>query len=106
MITISDIAAEKGKQLLESEGKPGWGFRIFLSGSSCCGPSFGMDLIENPIEGDDTVEKNGLKVFIDKNAMPKLEGLEIHFVEEGENSGFVIRGNQPSSCGPSCSSCG
>jgi len=105
MITISDIAAEKGKEVLASEGKHQWGFRVFLAGSSCCGPSFGMDLTENPEEGDKAIEKNGLKVFVDKSALPKLEGMEIHYVEQGENSGFVIRGNQPSSCGSSCSSC-
>ncbi len=107
MVAISDVAAEKGKEILASEGKTDWGLRIFTAGGGCCGPSFGMDITEHPVEGDETLEKNGMKVFVDKTASEKLNGMEIHFVEEGENSGFIIRGTQPSSCGPGCGpSCG
>jgi len=98
MLKISDAAAERGKQILSVEGKSHWGLRVYIAGSSCCGPSFGMDISEHPVEGDDVIEKNGLKIFIDKTASEKLSGMEIHFVEEGENCGFVIRGNQPPSC--------
>jgi Fe-S cluster assembly iron-binding protein IscA len=97
MITITDFAAEKGKAILTAEGKPEWGLRVYLSGSSCCGPAFGMDLNEHPSEGE-------------KGASEKLKGMEIHFMDDGEQQGFVIRGNQPSSCSPQegsgCSSCG
>jgi iron-sulfur cluster assembly accessory protein len=110
MVAITDLAAEKGKEILTAEGKPDWGLRIYMAGSSCCGPSFGMDLIENPLKGDKTVEKNGMKVFVEKEASEKLDGLEIHYLKDGEQQGFVIRGNKPSSCspdaGPGCSSCG
>jgi iron-sulfur cluster assembly accessory protein len=108
MVMLSDSAIEKSKQILSAEGKPEWGLRIFIAGNSCCGPSFGMDINEHPMENDEIIEKNGLKVFVDKNAAEKLNGMEIHFAESGENSGFIIRGNQPSSCSPDsgCSSCG
>jgi iron-sulfur cluster assembly accessory protein len=105
VIKISDEAAEKAKEILAAEGKAGSGLRIFLAGSSCCGPSFGMDISDNPDDNDETFEKNGLKVFVDKTASEKLNGMEIHFVSEGDQQGFVVRGNTPSSCGPSCSSC-
>ena len=105
MIKISDEAAEKAKEILIAEGKTDSGLRIFLAGGGCCGPSFGMDISEKPAESDETFEKNGLKVFVDKTASEKLNGMEIHFVSEGEQQGFVVRGNAPSSCGPSCSSC-
>lgn len=110
MVTISDLAAEKGKAILTAEGKPQWGLRVYLAGSSCCGPSFGMDLNEHPLQGDEIIEKGGLRVFLDKGASEKLDGMEIHFIDDGEQQGFVIRGNQPSSCNPQggsgCSSCG
>ena len=73
MLKISDIAAEKAKEILKAEGKEGWGLRVFIHGSGCCGPSYGMDLDENPAEGDETVEKNGLKVFVDKDASASLK---------------------------------
>ncbi len=106
MLKISDTAAEKGKQILTAEGKADWGLRVYMANSSCCGP-FGMDVNEHPSKDDKIIEKNGLKVFIDKNAFEKLSGMEIDFVETKEGSGFILKGGpQQQSGGHSCSSCG
>ncbi len=107
MLTISDAAAEKGKQILTAEGKADWGLRVYMAGSSCCGPSFGMDINEHPSKDDEVIEKNGLKIFIEKNASEKLNGMEIHFEETKEGSGFTLKGkSQQQSGGHSCSTCG
>jgi len=106
MIKISDVAAEKGKQILSAEGKSDGGLRIYLAGSSCSGPAYGMDLNEHPAEGDEIIEKNGLKVFVDKTAHEKLRGMEIDFIDDGKDQGFVLKGSNPSSCDSGCSSCG
>jgi iron-sulfur cluster assembly accessory protein len=103
-MTISEIAAEKGKQILTAEGKSQGGLRVYLAGGGCCGPSFGMDINEAPADGDEVIEKNGLKVFVEKAALDKLSGMEMDFVQEGESQGFVIRNPQPPSCGPTCGS--
>lgn len=105
MIAISDLAAEKAKEILSAEGKAEWGLRIYTAGNSCSGPSYGMDIDQNPAEGDEVVEKNGLKVFMDKSTSQNLNGVEIDFVDDGERQGFVMNGGQ-SSCGTGCSSCG
>ncbi len=106
MVTISDTAAEKTKEILSAEDKAEWGLRFYTAGTSCCGPSYGIDIVENPIDGDEVIEKNGTKFFIDKDASEKLDGMTIDFVDEGERQGFVLTGGKPS-CGPSCgSSCG
>ncbi|PKL52322.1 MAG: iron-sulfur cluster assembly accessory protein [Nitrospira bacterium HGW-Nitrospira-1] len=109
MLKISDTAAEKTKEILKAEGKEGWGLRVFIHGSGCCGPSYGMDLNENASEGDKIIEKNGLKVFVDKEAAEKLGNKEIDYIKNEQGEGFVINGNEPpaaSSCGSGCKSCG
>ncbi len=107
MVTVSDEAAEKTKEILSTEGKAEWGMRFYTAGSSCCGPSYGIDIVENPADGDEVVEKNGTKFFIEKATSEKMNGMEIHFVDDGQQQGFVLKGNQPSSCGPECGpSCG
>lgn len=106
MITISDVAIEKAKEILEAEGKTEHGLRFYTAGSSCCGPSFGIDIVENPEAGDDVIEKDGLKVFVDKAASEKLDGMELHFIDDGEKQGFTLTGNPPaSSCAPGDSGC-
>ncbi len=115
MLKISDSAAEKAKEILKAEGKEGWGLRIFVQGSSCCGPSYGMDIDEKAAADDDTVEKNGLKVFVNKETSASLADKEIDYVSNDRGEGFVINGGAApscgsgggaaSSCGSGCSSC-
>ncbi len=102
MVSVSDTAAEKTKEILSAEGKAEWGLRFYTAGSSCCGPSYGIDIIENPIDGDKVLEKNGVKFFFEKSAFENLNGMEIHFVDDGQNQGFVINNPNPPSCGPGC----
>lgn len=102
MVTISETALGKAKEILETEGKPQWGFRFYTAGSSCCGPSYGIDIVEEPSKDDDVIEKKGVKVFIEKSASERLNGMEIHYINDGEKEGFVLTGNQPPSCGPGC----
>jgi iron-sulfur cluster assembly accessory protein len=114
VVKISDTAAEKAKEILKAEGKEGWGLRVFVHGAGCCGPSYGMDIDENASEGDETVEKNGLKVFVAKDAFESLSGKEIDYVKTPQGEGFVINGGDApscgsgsqSGCGSGCSSCG
>ncbi|MEJ2697002.1 MAG: iron-sulfur cluster assembly accessory protein [Candidatus Sulfobium sp.] len=106
MLKISDAAAEKALQLLKTEGKEGWGLRVFIHGAGCCGPSYGLDIDQAASEDDETVEKNGLKVFMDKEASQSLSGKEIDYVKTDQGEGFVINSNEPPSCGSGCSSCG
>ncbi len=111
MVTISDTAVLKSKEILAAEGKSECGFRFYTAGSSCCGPSYGIDIVEVAVDGDETLEKDGVKFFIDKDTFETLKGMEIHFIDDGDQQGFVINNPNPdpnaSSCGPSCgSSCG
>jgi iron-sulfur cluster assembly protein len=107
VLKISDTAAEKAKEILKAEGKENWGLRVFIHGSGCCGPSYGMDINEVAGDGDQTVEKNGLRVFLDKEASASLENKEIDYVRTAQGEGFVINSNEPApSCGSGCSGCG
>jgi len=114
MLKISESAAEKAKEILKAEGKEGWGLRIFMQGGGCCGPSYGMDIDEKAGADDDTVENNGLKVFMNKEASASLSDKEIDYVCTDRGEGFVINGGEApscgsgsgaSSCGSGCSSC-
>jgi len=105
VFSISSKAAEKAKLILKNEGKEGWGLRIF-SAEGYFSPSFGLDIDENPQEGDEVLEKDGLKVFMDKQTFDLLSEIELDYYEDEEQEGFILKGPMPS-CGPSCGgSCG
>lgn len=106
MLKVSDTAKEKAKEILKVEGKEGWGLRISIHGAGCCGPSYGLDIDEKASEGDETVEKDGLKLFIDKEAFSSLSDKEIDYIKTEQGEGFIINNNEPPSCSSGCSSCG
>jgi len=104
-MNITDKAAEKAKTVLSSEGKADWGIRIFVAGESCCGPSYGLDLQEEQMPEDEVVEKNGLKVFMDKQTLETLTGRELDYYVGEEGEGFIFKGGV-SACSPGGSACG
>jgi len=104
-MTITDTAAEKAKAILIGEGKSTWGLRIFVAGESCCGPSYGLDMQEDHSPDDEIIEKNGLKVFIDKHTMETLTGRELDYYVGEEGEGFIFTGGV-SACGTGSSACG
>lgn len=104
MLTITDRAVDKAKEILIAEGKDNWGIRIYCAGESCCGPSYGLDINEMPSAGDEVINRDGLKLFIEKFAFERLSGMQIDYYEDIERSGFIITGLAPS-CGSGCSGC-
>lgn len=105
MVTISEIAAEKAKEILNTEGKANWGLRVYTVDGGCH-KGYGMDLDERPAEGDHVIEKNGLKVFMDQQTIDSLSGMEIDYLNENGREGFILTGGQAPSCSSGCSSCG
>lgn len=106
MFNITDKAAEKAKLVLSEEGKDNWGLRIYNAGEGCCGPSFGLDIDENPVAEDEIFEKAGLRVFVDKSCVESLGDMQLDYYDDGERAGFILAGGKVPSCGSDCSSCG
>ncbi|MCL0038136.1 iron-sulfur cluster assembly accessory protein [Thermodesulfovibrionales bacterium] len=106
MMVITDRAAEKAIAILAAEGKDDWGLRVYNDGDGCSGISCGLDIDESPTADDEVIEKNGLRVFVDKNTLSHLSGMQLDYHDSGEKEGFIISGSDASSCRSSCRSCG
>ncbi|MEW6001559.1 MAG: iron-sulfur cluster assembly accessory protein [Nitrospirota bacterium] len=105
MLTVSDAATKKIREVLDAEGMPDWGIRIYYAGQGCCGPTYGLNLQEEQLPSDEIIENNGIKIFVDKEIFGTLSGMELDYYSDGENEGFIFRGGHLPSCGPECSSC-
>jgi iron-sulfur cluster assembly protein len=106
MVTVSDAAAAKTKEILEAEGKGDCGLRFTTAGSSCCGPSYSIDIVDKPVDGDEIIEKNGARFYIEQTTLASIKGMEIDFVDDGQRQGFIFTGGQAPSCSSGgCSSC-
>ena len=90
MITISDIASEKIREILKAEGVPNHGLRVAASGGGCCGPSYEIMIDDKAGDGDTVIEKNGAKLFVDATTAKALDGAELGFVSDERGDGFVL----------------
>ena len=90
MITISDVAADKIKEILKVEGVPDHALRVTASGGGCCGPSYEIMIDDKTGDGDTVVEKNGARVFLDQATTKKLDGAELGYISDERGEGFVL----------------
>jgi iron-sulfur cluster assembly accessory protein len=90
MITISENAAGKFKELLEEEGRADIALRVAVQPGGCSGLRYAMYLDDQLTEKDVAEEQFGVRVVIDKMSVPYLSEAKIDFVDTLEASGFTI----------------
>jgi len=100
MIGLTERAAEKVKEFIKDENKPGCGLRLAVVGGGCSGFSYQLGLDEKAGEGDQVFENHGVKVFVDPNSYGYLKDTEVDFVETALGGGFAFKNpNSKGSCG-------
>ena len=99
MVTLSDVAAEKLRAILVEEKAEEKGLRIRVVPGGCSGFSYDM-IFDDKAEGDQVFEAAGVRLLVDGDSMPLLEGATIDFKEEIGHEGFTINNpNAKSGCG-------
>jgi len=100
MITISDSAKTKIKDLLLEENNPNLALRTFVQGGGCSGFSYGFTFDDIVNEDDFEIPLDEFKVLVDSMSMTYLQGAEIDYKEEIMGSQFSIKNpNATSTCG-------
>ena len=64
MITVTESAAGKIRELLSEEGKLESGLRVFVQGGGCSGFQYGLMIEEGGGVGDQLFESNGVRLFV------------------------------------------
>ena len=99
MISLSPIAATKVQELLTQRGTPEIGLRLGVRGGGCSGNSYFMEFCEAESPGDEVIESNGVKLYVDLKSAVLLGGTEIDYVEGLMGAGFkFINPNVKHSC--------
>jgi len=100
MITISESAKTKIKDILLEENNPKVALRTFVQGGGCSGFSYGFTLDEEINEDDFEIPLDDYKILVDSMSMQYLTGAEIDYKEELMGSSFVIKNpNATTTCG-------
>ena len=100
MITLTDKASTKVKELIEAEGNPELFLRVAVRPGGCSGFSYEMFFDTERSEGDVETEFGGVKVVVDPASGQWLEGASLDYNDGLQGAGFAINNpNAPRSCG-------
>ena len=100
VLEVTAGAVAKIKDLMAARNLENYALRVFVSGGGCSGLQYGMAFEEKAEDFDTVVEANGVRLLVDANSLPYLQGANIDFVDSIMGGGFRIDNpNAVSSCG-------
>ena len=98
-ISLTESAAGRVRQYLDQRGK-GVGLRLGVTKTGCSGYSYVVNYADDVATGDIVFEDKGVKVVVDPEALPLVDGTEVDFVKNGLNEAFSFRNpNVAGECG-------
>ncbi len=103
-VTLTPNAVSNIKRLQVEFEMPGTGLRFGIIGGGCSGYKYVLELEEEPGEGDEVMDFDGVKVFLHQDHHEKLQNSVIDWVDTLRESGFKIENPQakrPCGCGES-----
>lgn len=101
MITITDLAKKKIKQLLEKRGK-GAGIRLGVRTTGCSGLAYTLEYVDKyeAEVGVTNFAQPDFCVLVDSKSLVYMEGMTIDWVRNGLNEGFEFKNpNERDRCG-------
>ena len=100
MITLTDNAAGKVKELIAQEGDETLMLRVAVRPGGCSGFSYEMFFDGETDDADQTVDYDGVKVVVDPSSAQMLMGATLDYKDGLQGAGFAIDNpNAQRSCG-------
>ena len=100
MITLTDTAASKVKDLIEAEGEPNLALRVAVRPGGCSGFSYEMFFDTDVAADDNLTDFQGVRVVVDASSAELLQGATLDYKDGLQGAGFAIENpNAQRSCG-------
>jgi iron-sulfur cluster assembly accessory protein len=100
-VTFSEKGAVKVREYLESQGleAAAAGLRVGVRGGGCSGFQYQLAFDEQR-DGDVIFEHDGLRLLVDNQSLPYVDGSQIDYVESLQGAGFQVNNpNVVAACG-------
>jgi len=105
-VSITKNAAQKYLQILDEEGKHGWGLRFDIESAGCSGFDYVLDYSESAGPEDTVFTSQEIEIHVKTDVVPEILGSEIDYVEGPTGTGFrVSNPNVKSGCGCGKNNC-
>ncbi len=100
MITLTDNASLKVKQLIQAEGDETLALRVAVRPGGCSGYSYEMYFDKDFTPEDTLADEDGVRVVVDSASAPLLKGASLDYKDGLQGAGFAINNpNATRSCG-------
>jgi|TARA_B100001964_G_C14116153_1_gene546196 iron-sulfur cluster assembly protein len=100
IITLSDSAANRIKEIMFKNQSNSVGVRVGVKSGGCAGMSYIMEYAKEINPNDEVIEDKGVKVFVDPGAIMYLLGTEMDYKKGEFSSTFVFKNpNETERCG-------
>ena len=100
IITLSENAALRIKEIMSNAEKDSLGVRVSVKTGGCAGMSYVLEYTKETNPNDEVIEDKGVKVFVDSAAVMYLLGTEMDYKIEELSSSFVFNNpNETERCG-------
>jgi len=98
-ISLTTAAADRVRSFLGTRGQ-GIGLRLGVRKTGCSGFAYVINYADETTPTDIVFEDQGVKVFVDRDSLPYIDGTEVDFVKQGLNEAFKFRNpNTKGECG-------
>jgi iron-sulfur cluster assembly protein len=100
VMSLTDAAAERARDIIARSERPVLGLRVGVKNGGCAGMEYTMEWANEQKPFDEVIEEKGVKVLIDPKAILFLLGTEMDYQTSALKSGFTFNNpNQTSACG-------
>ncbi len=98
-ISLTESAANRIKNFLRARGQ-GIGLRLGVRKTGCSGFAYVINYADEVRPGEMVFEDRGVKVYVDPESLPLIDGTTVDFVKQGLNEAFRFRNpNVKGECG-------
>ena len=100
-VTFTEQGATKVREFLESQGADisTAGLRVGVRGGGCSGFQYQL-AFDDQHEGDAIFEDQGLRILVDAQSLPYVDGSQIDYVDSLQGAGFQVNNpNVVAACG-------
>lgn len=100
VIELSEAAALQVKEMMKHNEEEGAFLRVGVKGGGCSGLSYGMGFEHEVSADDNQFEQHGIKILVDHESAPIIQGTKIDYKQSMMGGGFTIDNpNAIASCG-------
>ena len=102
LVEITPLAAERLEAVLKEQDAEGSLLRIMVTPSPHGGVQYMLGVEQEAADGDVVIDASNIKVLVDAESAPLVDGAEIDYVDGLMRSGFVISNPNVQSGGCAC----